>query len=171
MMRRSGLAGGSGGEQPFLEARHVDGRDPGAGRRLRRRAGPERRAVRPSGAPDPAGEARRPAAYHGHAPPPRRAVLPRAHGLPVAPPAAAPGLPAVADDLRLHAGPRGTGRGGDHPPPPRGAAEGAGRCAAPPPPPLGLLLRARAAWEPSPSAAIVDTQSVKTTEKVGLAAT
>src|SRR3954452_3553510 len=132
MMRRSGLAGGSGGEQPFLEARHVDGRDPGAGRRLRRRAGPERRAVRPSGAPDPAGEARRPAAYHGHAPPPRRAVLPRAHGLPVAPPAAAPGLPAVADDLRLRAGLRGRGRGGDHPPPPRGDAAGARRQGAEP---------------------------------------
>src|SRR3954449_2352795 len=122
MMRRSGLAGGSGGEQPFLEARHVDGRDPGAGRRLRRRAGPERRAVRPSGAPDPAGEARRPAAYHGHAPPPRRAVLPRAHRLPVAPPAAAPGLPALAHDLRLHARLRERGRLGGDPPPPRGDA-------------------------------------------------
>src|SRR5689334_6448969 len=74
----------------------------------------------------PPAKPRRPAAYHGHAPPPRRAVLPRAHGLPVAPPAAAPGLPAVADDLRLHAGLRGRGRVGDHPPPPRGDAARAG---------------------------------------------
>src|SRR5690349_25042174 len=43
----------SGREQPFLEARHVDSAEPGVRRRLRRRAGPERRAVRPARAPDP----------------------------------------------------------------------------------------------------------------------
>src|SRR4029079_2791568 len=33
-MRRSGRVGGSGSEQPFLEARHVDSAEPGLGRRL-----------------------------------------------------------------------------------------------------------------------------------------
>src|SRR4051812_25847070 len=114
-------------ERPFLEANHVDSRDPGAGRRLRRRAGPERRAVRPAGAADPAGQARRAAAHHRHAAPAGRAGLPGAHRLPVAPPAAAPGLPALADGLRLHARVRGRGRVGEHPPPPGGDAARAGR--------------------------------------------
>ena len=145
--------GGSGREQPFLEARHVDSAEPGLRRRLRRRAGPERRAVRPARAPDPAGQARGPAAHHRHAPAPRRAVLPGAHRLPVAPPAAPARVPALADGLRLHAGVRGRGRVGEHPPPPRDDAARAG------------------GPEPSPSAVIVDTQSVKTTEKGGPAAT
>src|SRR3954452_19649829 len=119
-------------ERPFLEANHVDSRDPGAGRRLRRRAGPERRAVRPAGAADPAGQARRAAAHHRHAAPAGRAVLPGAHRLPVAPPAAAPGLPALADGLRLHARVRGRGRVGEHPPPPGGDAARAGRQGAEP---------------------------------------
>src|SRR3954464_14599529 len=109
-------------ERPFLEANHVDSRDPGAGRRLRRRAGPERRAVRPAGAADPAGQARRAAAHHRHAAPAGRAVPPGAHRLPVAPPAAAPGLPALADGLRLHARLRERGRLGGDPPPPRADA-------------------------------------------------
>src|SRR4051794_7185342 len=132
MMRRSGLAGGSGGEQPFLEVRHVDSGEPGAGRRLRRRAGPERRAVRPARAPDPAGQAGRPAAHDRHAPAPRRPVLPGAHRLPVAPPAAAPGLPALAAGLRLHARLRERGRLAGDPPPPRGDAARAGRQGAEP---------------------------------------
>src|SRR4051794_687630 len=131
-MRQSGHVGGSGREQPFLEARHVDSAEPGLRRRLRRRAGPERRAVRPARAPDPAGQARGPAAHHRHAAAPGRAVLPRAHGLPVAPPAAAPGLPALADDLRLHAHVRGRGGVGEHPPPPGGDAARAGRQGAEP---------------------------------------
>src|SRR5690242_382914 len=118
-MRRNGLAGGSGGEQPFLEARHVDGRDPGAGRRLRRRAGLERRAVRPAGPVDPVRQAGRAAAHDRHAADAGRPVLPGAHRLPVAPPAATPGFPALADGLRLHAGLRGRGRVGGDPPPPR----------------------------------------------------
>src|SRR5437763_4695653 len=126
-MRQSGRVGGSGGEQPFLEARHVDSGGPGLGRRFRRRGGPQRRAVRPAHADDPARQARRPAAHDRHAPAAGRAVLPRAHRLPVAPPAAAPGLPALADDLRLHARVRGRGRVGDDPPPPRGDAARAGR--------------------------------------------
>src|SRR3954453_13078570 len=125
-MGRSGRVGGSGGEQPFLEARHVDSGEPGAGRRFRRRAGPERRAVRPARAPDPAGQAGRAAAHHRHAPAAGRPVLPRPHRLPVAPPAAAPGLPALADDLRLHAGVRGRGGMGEHPPPLGGDAARAG---------------------------------------------
>src|SRR5690242_1151048 len=131
-MRQSGRAGGSGGEQPFLEARHVDSAGPGPGRRLRRRAGPERRAVRPTGAADPAGQARRPAAHDRHAADAGRDVLPGAHRLPVAPPAAAPGLPALADDLRLHARFRGRGRVGEHPPPPGADAARAGRQGAEP---------------------------------------
>src|SRR3954466_10709008 len=67
-----------------------------------------------------------------HAPPPRRPVLPGAHRLPVAPPAAAPGLPALADDLRLHARVRGRGGVGEHPPPPGGDAARAGRQGAEP---------------------------------------
>src|SRR4051794_23120263 len=122
MMRRSGLAGGSGGEQPFLEVRHVDSGEPGAGRRLRRRAGPERRAVRPARADDPARQAGRSAAHHRHAASAGRSVLPGAHRLPVAPPTAAPGLPALADDLRLHARLRERGRLGGDPPPPRADA-------------------------------------------------
>src|SRR3954453_1630589 len=125
-MRQSGRVGGSGREQPFLEARHVDSAEPGLRRRLRRRAGPERRAVRPARAPDPAGQARGPAAHHRHAPAPRRAVLPGAHRLPVAPPAAPARVPALADGLRLYAGVRGRGRVGEHPPPPRGDAARAG---------------------------------------------
>ncbi len=45
----------------------------------------------------------------------------------MAPPAAPARLPAVADDLRLHAGFRGRGRVGEHPPPPRAYAARAGR--------------------------------------------
>src|SRR4051812_43833670 len=131
-MRQSGRAGGSGGEQPFPEARHVDSGEPGPGRRFRRRAGPERRAVRPAGPVDPARQARGTAPHHRHAPPPRRPVLPGAHRLPVAPPAAAPGLPALAHDLRLHARVRGRGRVGGDPPPPGGDAARAGRQGAEP---------------------------------------
>src|SRR4051795_10681445 len=121
-MRQSGRVGGSGGEQPFLEARHVDSGEPGLGRRFRRRAGPERRAVRPPRAADPARQAGRSAAHDRHAASARRPVLPRAHRLSVAPPAAAPGLPALADGPRLHARVRGRGRLGGDPPPPRGDA-------------------------------------------------
>src|SRR3954471_8780491 len=131
-MRQSGHVGGLGREQPFLEVRHVDSAEPGAGRRLRRRAGPERRAVRPARAPDPAGQAGRPAAHDRHAPAPRRPVLPGAHRLPVAPPAAAPGLPALADGLRVHARLRERGRLGGDPPPPRADAARAGRQGAEP---------------------------------------
>src|SRR3954471_16857396 len=53
---------------------------------------------------------------------PRRPVLPGADRLPVAPPAAAARLPALADDLRLHARLRERGRLGGDPPPPRGDA-------------------------------------------------
>jgi transposase len=120
------------GEQPFLEARHVDSGEPGLGRRLRRRAGPERRAVRPAGAADPARQARGPAAHHRHAPAPGRPVLPRAHRLPVAPSPATPGLPALADGLRVHARLRERGRLGSDPPPPRGDATRAGRQGAEP---------------------------------------
>src|SRR5215218_7304069 len=125
-MRQSGRVGGSGREQPFLEARHVDSAEPGLRRRLRRRAGPERRAVRPTRAPDPTGQTRGPAAHHRHAAAAGRAVLPGAHRLPVAPPAAPARVPALADGLRLHAGVRGRGRVGEHPPPPRGDAARAG---------------------------------------------
>jgi putative transposase len=52
--------------------------------------------------------------------------LVRTGRLPVAPPAAAPGLPALADRVRLHARLRGRGRGGGDPPPPRGDAARAG---------------------------------------------
>src|SRR5947208_5088656 len=131
-MRQSGHVGGSGREQPFLEARHVDSAEPGLRRRLRRRAGFERRAVRPARSPDPAGQARGTAPHHRHAPPPRRPVLPGAHRLPVAPPAAAPGLPALAHDLRLHARVRGRGGVGEHPPPPGGDVARAGRQGAEP---------------------------------------
>src|SRR5689334_24483132 len=125
-MRQSGHVGGSGREQPFLEARHVDSAEPGLRRRLRRRAGPERRAVRPARAPDPAGQTRGPAAHHRHAADAGRLVLPGAHRLPVAPPAAPARVPALADGLRLPAGVRGRGRVGEHPPPPRGDAARAG---------------------------------------------
>src|SRR4051794_25600036 len=125
-MRQSGHVGGSGREQPFLEARHVDSAEPGLRRRLRRRAGPERRAVRPARAPDPAGQARGPAAHHRHAADAGRLVLPGAHRLPVAPPAAPARVPALADGLRLHARLRERGRVGEHPPPPRGDAARAG---------------------------------------------
>src|SRR5918911_5073037 len=82
-----------GREQPFLEARHVDSREPGLCRRLRRRAGTQRRAVRRTCALDPARQARRPAAHDRHAAAIGRPVLPRSNRLPVAPPAATPGLP------------------------------------------------------------------------------
>src|SRR3954468_11802351 len=85
-------------------------------------AGPERRAVRPARADDPAGQAGRSAAHHRHAASAGRPVLPGAHRLPVAPPAAAPGLPALADGLRLHARLRERGRLGGDPPPPRADA-------------------------------------------------
>jgi putative transposase len=74
----------------------------------------------------PARPGGRPAAHHRHAAAAGRPVLPRAHGLPVAPPAAAPGLPAVADRVRLHARLRGRGRVGGDPPPARGHAARAG---------------------------------------------
>src|SRR5918911_5451775 len=64
----------------------------------------------------------RPAAHHRHAASAGRPVLPGAHRLPAAPPAAAPGLSALADDLRLHARLRERGRLGGDPPPPRGDA-------------------------------------------------
>jgi putative transposase len=54
-------------------------------------------------------------------------VLPRAHRLPVAPPTAAPGLPAVADGVRAHARLRERRRLGDDPPPPGDDAARAGR--------------------------------------------
>src|SRR5687768_8363315 len=53
---------------------------------------------------------------------PGRSVLPRAHRLPVAPPAASPGLPALAHGVRLHARLRAGGRVGEQAPPPRGEA-------------------------------------------------
>ena len=121
-----------GGEQPFLEARHVDSAEPCPGRRFRRRAGPERRAARPAGAADPARQARGPAAHHRHAPAPGRPVLPRAHRLPVASSPATPGLPALADGLRVHARLRERGRLGGDPYPPRGDATRAGRQGAEP---------------------------------------
>src|SRR3954451_3003428 len=122
-------SGGTGGRGrrfrkglPFLEARHVDSGEPGLRRRFRRRAGPERRAVRPAGAADPARQAGWSAAHHRHAPAARRPVLSGAHRLPVAPPAAAPGLPALADDPRLRARLRERGRPGGDPPPARAEA-------------------------------------------------
>src|SRR3954454_20269361 len=81
---------------------------------------------RPAGTTAPARQARWPTAHHRHAPAPGRPVLPRAHRLPVAPPAATPGFPALADGLRLHARLRGRGRVGGDPPPPRGDAARAG---------------------------------------------
>src|SRR5215212_1016826 len=153
-MRRSGRVGGSGGEQPFPEARHVDSGEPGAGRRFRCRAGPQRRAVRPAGPDDPARQAGRTAAHDRHAALAGRLVLPRAHRLPVAPPAAPSRFPALADGVRRYmrafadADVWETIR--HH---------------------LVMMLRERDGREPSPTAAILDTQSVKTTEKGGLAAT
>jgi hypothetical protein len=126
-MGRSGRVGGSGGEQPFPEARHVDSGEPGAGRRFRCRAGPQRRAVRPAGPDDPARQAGRTAAHDRHAADAGRLVLPRAHRLPVAPPAAPSRFPALADGVRLHARLRGRGRVGDDPPPPGDDAARAGR--------------------------------------------
>src|SRR5215208_6622010 len=102
-MGRSGRVGGSGGEQPFPEARHVDSGEPGAtSRRFRCRAGPERRAVRPAGPDDPARQAGRTAAHDRHAADAGRLVLPRAHRLPVAPPAAPSRFPALADGVRRY---------------------------------------------------------------------
>src|SRR5215213_1348729 len=126
-MRWSGRVGGSGGGQPFLEAHHVDSGEPGLRRRFRRRAGPERRAVRPAGAADPARQTGRSAAHHRHAPAVRRALLLGAHGLPMAPPATAPGLPAMAHRVRLHARLRERRRVGGDPPSPRDDAARAGR--------------------------------------------
>src|SRR4051794_10130859 len=75
-----------------------------------------RRRIPPNSATGPS------AARHRHAASAGRPVLPGAHRLPVAPPAAAPGLPALADDPRLHARLRERGRLGGDPPPPRGDA-------------------------------------------------
>ena len=83
-----------------------------------------------------------------------RLVPPRAHRLPVAPPAAPSRFPALADGVRRYmrafadADVWETIR--HH---------------------LVMMLRERDGREPSPTAAILDTQSVKTTEKGGLAAT
>src|SRR6478752_6713305 len=54
------------------------------------------------------------------------------HRLPVAPPAATPRLPALADRVRLHARVHGRGGVGGHPPPPRGDTARAGRQGAEP---------------------------------------
>ncbi len=74
-----------------------------------------------------AGQARRPAAHHRHAPAPGRPVLSRAHRLPVASPAASAGLSALADGIRLHARLCGRRRVGEHAPPARDDAARAGR--------------------------------------------
>src|SRR3954469_774151 len=128
------MSGGTSGrsrrfrrEQPFLEARHVDNGEPGAGRRFRRWASLERRAVRPAGAADPTRHNRRSAVHHPHATAPGRLVLSRAHRLPVAAPATAARVPAVADGVRVHANLREPGRLGDDAPSPRDDAARAGR--------------------------------------------
>src|SRR5215212_4179778 len=149
-MGRSGRVGGSGGEQPFPEARHVDSGEPGAGRRFRCRAGPQRRAVRPAGPDDPARQAGRTAAHDRHAADAGRLVLPRAHRLPVAPPPAFPPWRTVYGYRRAVAD-ADVGETIRHH--------------------LVMMLRERDGREPSPTAAILDTQSVKTTEKGALAAT
>ena len=130
----------------------MDGGEPGAGRRFRRRAGPERRAVRAARAPDPGRRARRTAAHHRHA-----AELDglshlvrtgcRWRHLP--PPPAFPPWRTVYGHTRAFAA--------------AGVREGVRRH-------LVVRLRERDGKGPSPSAAIVDTQSVETTEKGGPAA-
>src|SRR3954470_21308184 len=145
----SGPSAGSGGEQPFLEARHADDGEPGAGRRFRCRAGPQRRAVRP--------------------------LL-----VPLIPPAKPGGRPRTTDMRRMLDGLFYLVRTGCQwrhlPPPPAfppwrtiygymrafadaGVWEGIRHH-------LVVMLRERDGREPSPSAAIVDTQSVKTTERI-----
>jgi putative transposase len=103
----------------------------------------------------PAKPGGRPAAHDRHAADAGRLVPPRAHRLPpVAPPAAPSRFPALADGVRRYmrafadADLWETIR--HHP---------------------VMMLRERDGREPSPTAAILDTQSVKTTEKGGLAAT
>ena len=102
----------------------------------------------------PAKPGGRPAAHDRHAADAGRLVPPRAHRLPVAPPAAPSRFPALADGVRRYmrafadADVWGTIR--HH---------------------LVMMLRERDGREPSPTAAILDTQSVKTTEKGALAAT
>ena len=128
-MGRSGRVGGSGGEQPFPEARHVDSGEPGAGRRCRCRAGPRRRAVRPAGPDDPARQAGRTA---GRARPTcggcwtacSTSCAPAASGATCRPlPLSRPGGRCTA----LHARLRGRGRVGDDPPPSGDDAARAGR--------------------------------------------
>src|SRR3954449_12966898 len=146
-MGRSGRVGGSGGEQPFLEARHVDSGEPGAGRRFRCRAGPQRRAVRPPGPDDPARQAGRTAAQDRHAADAGRLVPPRAPRLQwrhLPPPPAFPPWRTVYGYMRAFAD--------------AGVWESIRHH-------LVVMLRERDGEKPSPSAAIVDTQSVKTTEK------
>jgi transposase len=115
-----------GREQPFLETRHVDSAEPGLCRRFRRRASAQRGAVCRTCAPDPARQARWPAAHDRHAAVAGRLVLPRANRLPMAPLAATPGLPTLADGIRVHAHVRERRRVGGDPPSSRGDAARAG---------------------------------------------
>ena len=152
-MRQSGHVGGSGREQPFLEARHVDG------------------AARAFVGDFGAGQALSDEQY---------ALL-----VPLIPPAKPGGRPRTTDMRRLLDGLFYLVRTGcqwRHLPPPPAfppwrtvygymrAFEDAGvwevirhR--------LVVMLREREGREPSPTAAIIDTQSVKTTEKGGLGVT
>ncbi len=105
----------------------VDARGSRAGRGFRVRPGAERRPVPAARAADPARQARWSAAHGGPAAPAGRAVLPGSHRLPVASPAAAAPVPALAHGVRLLPRLPGRGRVGGHPSPPRGhAARGRG---------------------------------------------
>src|SRR3954470_13054336 len=100
-----------------LEVANVNVRESRPGWRLWLRSGPERCPLPPDRAVPASGEARRAAPDDRHAAPAGRSVPCRAHGMPVAPRAAASGVSAVADDLRLLPGLSERRGLGDHPPP------------------------------------------------------
>src|SRR5689334_2619037 len=89
------------GRLPLSGGCDVDAHGSCMGWRLWLRSGPQRRPVSLDRAVHSPGQARRATPDHRYAAHAGRSVLRRAHGVPVAPPAAAPGIPAVADDLRL----------------------------------------------------------------------